>query len=223
MKITIITLFPDVIEPYLASSIMKKAQEVRAVSFSVVPLRPFGLGKYKQVDDAPYGGGRGMVLRPEPVFAAVDHITQLEGKKPRTLVMTPRGKRFTEDDARRLSQMEQLLFIAGHYEGIDERVSIELADEEVSIGDYVLTGGELPALVVVDAVVRLLKGVLPDESTREESFSENLLEYPQYTRPPEFRGLQVPEILRSGDHKAIETWRKKESERRTVSRSPDSI
>lgn len=215
MKISILTLFPEVIEPYLQTSIMKKGQECGAVSFSVIGLRQFGLGNYKQVDDYPYGGGPGMILRPEPVFAAVEEISQTEGAKPYTIVVSPQGKLFQQPEAKRLAGQDSLLFICGHYEGMDERISESLADEEISIGHYILTGGELASLVIIDAVVRLLKGVLPLESTNQESFSSDLLEYPQYTRPAEFRGMEVPPVLLSGDHKLIEKWRRENALRRT--------
>lgn len=219
MKIFVITLFPEVIEPYLNSSIMKKAKESGVASFSLVGLRPFGLGKYKQVDDYPYGGGGGMILRPEPVFAAVDHVMEAVGSKPYTIVLTPQGKRFEQAEAVRLSKLESLLLICGHYEGMDERIPNGLADCEISIGDYVLTGGELPALVLIDAVVRLLKGVLPEKSVQDESFMDHLLEHPQYTRPAEFRGMAVPPVLLGGNHQEISKWRRENALRRTVSRS----
>lgn len=219
MKIYIVTLFPDLMTPYLSASIMKKAAECGAVTFATIPLRDFGLGNYKQVDDAPYGGGPGMLLRPEPVFDAVESAGGGVGKKPWRILLTPQGKRFEQADAVRLSGMESLLFICGHYEGLDERIREGLADEEISVGDYVLTGGELPALTVIDAVVRLLDGVLPKESTASESFAEGLLEYPQFTRPAEFRGMKVPEILLSGNHQAIEKWRKEQALARTLKSS----
>jgi len=222
-KISIITLFPEVLLPYLSSSIMKRAEESGRVQYDLVPLRPFGLGKHKQVDDSPYGGGEGMLMRPEPLFSAVHSVTEREGKKPHTILMTPAGKLFTQKEAERLASLDSLLFICGHYEGIDERVRTGLADEEISIGRYILTGGELPALVVVDAVVRLLEGVLPPESTKNESFSQGLLEPPQYTRPPEFQGETVPPILLSGDHEAIRKWRRENALRRTIALSPDLI
>lgn len=218
MKIFVVTLFPEVLEPYLGASIMKKAQELGAVTFELVQLREFGLGRHKQVDDYPYGGGAGMLLRPEPVFAAVDHLVQREGKKPTTLLLSPQGERFHQARARDLAGHASLLFLCGHYEGVDERIR-SLADQEISLGDYVLTGGELGALVVIDAVVRLLPGVLPPESLEHESFAQGLLEYAQYTRPAEFRGMKVPSMLVSGNHEEIEKWRKESSLRRTRKRA----
>jgi tRNA (guanine37-N1)-methyltransferase len=220
MKIYVVTLFPEIIQAYLSKSIMKKAQERGAVEFHVIPLRDFGIGKYKQVDDTPYGGGPGMLLRPEPVFSAVDFVLQHALETPQKILLTPQGKRFTQFDAVRLSKLPALLFLCGHYEGFDERIRIGLADEEISIGDYVLTGGELPALVVIDAVVRLLPGVLPEASIQDESFSTDLalFEYPQYTRPAEFRGMKVPEVLLSGNHAAIEKWRREKAEERGYQR-----
>lgn len=221
MKIFVITLFPEVFEPYLASSIMKKAQTVGSVEFTLIPLRTFGLGKYKQVDDAPYGGGAGMLFRPEPLFEAVDSIVKQEGKKPKTILLAPTGTLFNQTKAKELSTVESMILICGHYEGIDDRVRTHLADEELSIGNYILTGGEIPALALIDAVVRLLPGVLPEASTSVESFSNGLLEYPQYTRPALYKGLEVPEILLSGDHAAIEKWRKDNALKRTEGRSRD--
>lgn len=218
MKIFIITLFPDIIQIYLQSSMMKKAQDAGAASFSIIPLRPFGLGKHKQVDDYPYGGGPGMLLRPEPIFEAVESVSNALGKKPWTILLTPKGKKLTQTKAKRLAKREALLFICGHYEGVDERVRAGLADEEISIGDYVLTGGELPALVITDAVVRLLENVLPPESRDNESFQNNRLEHPQFTRPADFRSMKVPDVLVSGNHAAIEKWRKENSPKRTGNR-----
>ncbi len=220
MKIFVITLFPEIARLYLNTSIMKKAQEKGVLFFSAIPLRDFGIGKHRQVDDRPYGGGPGMLLRPEPVFAAVDSILQM-GENPHKILLSPQGKTFKQEDAARLSKKSSLLFICGHYEGFDERVRTSLADEEISIGDYILTGGELPAMVVIDAVVRLAEGVLPKESTAEESFSHNLLEYPQYTRPPEFRDMRVPDLLLNGNHEEIRKWRKQKALERTINRSSD--
>jgi len=219
MKIFVITLFPEVLAPYLEASIMKKASSLGLAQFTLVPLRPFGLGSYKQVDDAPYGGGAGMLLRPEPIFDAVDSIVAQEGNKPKTILLAPTGKLFNQAKAQEFSKLDSMILICGHYEGIDERVRLALADEEISIGDYVLTGGELAALAVVDAAVRLIPGVLPPESTQNESFSEGLLEHPHYTRPAIFRDLPVPPVLLSGDHAAIAKWRKDNALRRTEGRS----
>lgn len=198
---------------------MKRAANSGVVNFEVVPLRPFGLGKHKQVDDYPYGGGPGMLMRPEPIFSAVEEVSQKIRQKPWTILLSPQGKKFTQTKAGRLSKRKALLFICGHYEGIDERVRAGLADEMISIGDYVLTGGELPALVVTDAIVRWVEGVLPKESKENESFQNQCLEYPQFTRPPEFKGMRVPEVLLSGNHAVIEKWRKDRAPKRKVSRS----
>jgi tRNA (guanine37-N1)-methyltransferase len=218
VKVFIITLFPEVIQTYLNTSIMKKAQEKGVIFFSIIPLRDFGIGKHRQVDDYPYGGGPGMLLRPEPVFEAVDSILKT-GENPHKIFLSPQGKRFKQDDAKNLSKKDSLLFFCGHYEGFDERIRISLADEEISIGDYVLTGGELPVLVIIDAVARMVEGVLPKESIESESFYDYLLEYPQYTRPAEYRGMKVPELLLSGNHREIEKWRKQKAVERTIERS----
>ncbi|MBI4034621.1 tRNA (guanosine(37)-N1)-methyltransferase TrmD [Candidatus Saccharibacteria bacterium] len=209
MKIQIITLFPEMFEGVLNTSMLWKAQEKRLVEYKLINLRDFGMGPRKQVDDTPYGGGDGMVLRPEPLFAAVE---QAKKKEPdaQVLLMTPRGEPFDQELARELAATEAgLIIICGRYEGYDERIT-DLVDKQISIGDYVLTGGELPAMVVVDAVTRLIPGVLGGEnSAAEESFSRAAeVEYPQYTRPEEFRGLKVPEILLSGHHAEIAKWRK---------------
>lgn len=207
----IITLFPEAIEPYLRSSMLWKATEVGAASFEVIDLRKFGLGPRRQVDDAPYGGGDGMLLRPEPVFAAVEEAKQyLPGAK--VVIPTPRGRMWTQEVAREWAGDGDYIIICPHYEGYDERI-LSIVDEEVCLGRYILTGGELPALAIVDSVVRLLPGVLGGaQSALIESFSEgDNLEYPQYTRPEEFRGMKVPEILLSGNHGAIAKWREEKS------------
>lgn len=222
MKIAIITLFPEMFAPILGSSMMWKAQKNKKVKFMVIDLRKYGVGKRKQVDDSPYGGGAGMVLKPEPIFAAVDFA---KSKLPnaKVMIMTPRGKQFNHINARKISKLDELIIICGHYEGIDERV-YKLVDLEVSIGDYILTGGELPAMVVVDAIVRQLPGVLGDkQSALDESFSQGLLEYPQYTRPEEFMGLKVPDILLSGKHSNITVWRKAEAVKKTKKNRPDLL
>ena len=203
-------------------SMIRRAVRMGAVNIRMVDLRDFSQDARKTADDRPYGGGPGMLMKPEPLFEAVEAL-----KTPRTRVvlMAPSGKRFEQADARRLSRESHLVFLCGHYEGIDERVKEALVTETLSIGDYVLTNGTLPAAVVVDAVVRLLPGVLGggDDATRDESFTENLLEYPQYTRPPEFRGMRVPEVLQGGDHKEVATWRRKQSYRLTAKKRPDLL
>lgn len=226
MKIDILTLFPDYFSGPLGQSMMRKASEQGLAEFAVHDLRKWGLGKRRQVDDIPYGGGAGMVLRPEPLFAAFKELATAKSKK---IYLTPQGKPFKQADAGRLSGANHLVLLAGHYEGIDYRVREELIDEEISIGDYVLTGGELPALVVIDAVTRLVPGVLGDErSGKEETFSEALsggLEYPHYTRPESIKvgrkDLKVPEVLLSGHHADIEAWRKKQSIDATGGTRPD--
>jgi tRNA (guanine37-N1)-methyltransferase len=203
----------------LNESIIKRAQAKKKVSIFVHDVRDYTLDKHRKVDDRPFGGGSGMVMTPEPIFRAVE---ALKKKSSKVIVLCPQGKRFDQKAARRLSRVRHLILICGHYEGIDERVREHLADEEISIGDFVLTGGELPAMVVVDALVRLVPGVLGDKNSLNfESFEGNLLEYPQYTRPANFRGMQVPATLTCGNHTTIEAWRKKEALARTKERRPD--
>ena len=201
-------------------SILKKAQEKGAVELSVTDIREFSENKHKQVDDYPYGGGAGMVLKPEPMFNAVEAIT--EGRKPRVILMCPQGERFTQKKAEELAKEEDLVFLCGHYEGYDERIREHLVTDEISIGDFVLTGGELAAMTVIDAVVRLLPGVLGQaDSHIQDSFSTGLLEHPHYTRPADFRGMKVPDVLLSGNHAKIEEWREEQSLKRTFMRRPD--
>jgi tRNA (guanine37-N1)-methyltransferase len=209
MKIQVVTLFPEMFENVLNTSMLWKAQEKNLVEYKLINLRNFGLGPRKQVDDTPYGGGDGMVLKPEPLFEAVEHAKK-EDPDAQVLLMTPRGETFNQELAREFAVTESgLIIICGRYEGYDERITT-LVDKQISIGQYVLTGGELPAMVIIDAVTRLVPGVLGgDTSAINESFSEGqILEYPQYTRPEEFRGLKVPDILLSGHHAEIEKWRK---------------
>ncbi|MEX0881498.1 MAG: tRNA (guanosine(37)-N1)-methyltransferase TrmD [Candidatus Saccharimonadales bacterium] len=208
MKIQIVTLFPGMFEAVLNSSMLWKAQEKKLVEYELINLRDFGLGSRKQVDDTPYGGGDGMVLKPEPLFAAVEHA---KDKDPdaQVLLMTPRGEQFNQELAREFAATEAgLIIICGRYEGYDERIT-SIIDKQLSIGEYVLTGGEIPAMVVIDAVTRLVPGVLGGETSAEkESFSQaGIVEYPQYTRPEDFRGMKVPEVLLSGNHVQIEKWR----------------
>ncbi|GER84684.1 MAG: tRNA (guanosine(37)-N1)-methyltransferase TrmD [Thermogemmatispora sp.] len=218
MHIDIFTLFPAMFEGPFSESILKRARERGLLSIALHNIRDFTTDKHHVVDDYPYGGGVGMVMKPEPIFAAVEAVYQ----GGPIILLTPQGRLFNQQIARELAREPRLSLICGHYEGVDERVAEHLATDELSIGDYVLTGGELPAMVVVDAVARLIPGVLGDDaSTHEESHSDNLLEYPQYTRPPEFRGWRVPEILLSGNHAQIARWRRKEALRRTKRRRPD--
>lgn len=222
MNIHVLSLFPDMFTGVFGSSILKKAQEKNAVSIAVTDIRNFSINKHKQVDDYPYGGGAGMVLKPEPMFQAVESIT--EGRKPRIILMCPQGERFTQKKAEELAKEEELVFLCGHYEGYDERIRTHLVTDEISIGDFVLTGGELPAMTVIDAVVRLLPGVLGQEDSHiQDSFSTGLLEHPHYTRPAEFRGMKVPDVLLSGNHANIDKWRQQESLKRTFERRPDLL
>jgi tRNA (guanine37-N1)-methyltransferase len=224
MKIDILTLFPNMFEGVFNESILKRAQEKNAVSINVINFRQFSDNKHQTVDDYPYGGGAGMVLKPQPIFDAVDHLKQKSVSNPRIILLCPQGERYTQKNAEELAQEEHLIFICGHYEGYDERIRQYLVTDEISIGDYVLTGGELAAMVITDSVVRLLPGVLGNEdSPVKDSFSSGLLEHPHYTRPAEFRGMKVPEVLLSGDHQRIEEWREKESLRRTFMRRPDLL
>lgn len=215
MKIQVITLFPEMFPGVLNASMLWKAQEKDLVSFRFVNLRDFGLGKRKTVDDTPYGGGDGMLLKPEPLVGAIESAkSTVSNQKSTVILLTPRGKKFTQSIARRLSKGSNLIFVCGRYEGYDERVT-EFVDEQISIGDYVLTGGELPAMVVIDSIVRLIPGVLGGEKSAEiESFSDgNNVEFAQYTRPENFRGMKVPKVLLNGNHAEIDKWRKEESSR----------
>lgn len=233
MKVDILTVFPEVIEAGSGYSIVKRAQEKGALELLVHNLRDFAHDKHRSTDDEPFGPGAGMVMKPEPLFEAVEAIG--EGKfgaglqttphpNCKVLLMTPQGEPFSQNMARELAAEDHLIIICGHYEGVDERVREHLVDREVSIGDYVLTGGELPALVVLDAVVRLLPGVLgAEESSVEETFADGLIEYPHYTRPAEFRGWKVPDVLISGHHAEIAKWRRVQSIKRTLERRPDLL
>ncbi len=212
MKIQVITLFPEVFEPYLNASMLWKAQDKKIVSYELINLRDFGLGLRQQVDDTPYGGGDGMLLKPEPLFAAIE-AAKKNAPQAKVVLMTPRGQRWVQASARQWAKEDKgMIFICARYEGYDERIT-EIVDEQVSVGDYVLTGGELPAMTVIDSVVRLIPGVLGGETSADiESFSDGKnLEFPQYTRPEEFRGLKVPKVLLSGHHGEIEKWRKDNS------------
>ena len=221
MRIDIITIFPEMLEGFLGQSMMKRAAKAGHVTFNGIHLRDFAEDKHRTTDERPFGGGPGMVMKPEPVFKAVESVRT---EKSRVILMCPQGKPFCQKRAQELSTEEHLIFVCGHYEGVDERIRETIIDEEISIGDYVLTNGVLPAAVVIDAVVRLIPGVLGGEGAAEqESFSEPLLEYPQYTRPPEFRGMKVPEELLTGNHAAIAAWRRQQSEKRTAERRPDLL
>ncbi len=227
MIIDIITIFPGMFAPVLNESIVKRAQQKGKVKIRVHDLRDYTLDKHRKVDDRPFGGGSGMVMCADPIFRAVESIkrdTRYAIRDTKVVLLSPQGRTLTQKEAKRLSKCRHLILVCGHYEGIDERVREGLADEEISIGDYVLTGGELPAMVLADCVVRLLPGVLGDKnSLKFESFESNLLEYPQYTRPAEYRKMKVPLVLLSGDHKKIEAWRKEQSVRQTKSKRPDLL
>jgi len=225
MKIDVLSIFPEMFTGVLGHSILKKAAEKQAVSYQIVNFRDYADNRHQTVDDYPYGGGAGMVLKPQPIFDAVEDLVQkAETKQPRVVLMCPQGERYTQKKAEELSKEDHLIFICGHYEGYDERIRDHLITDEISIGDYVLTGGELGAMVVIDSVVRLLPGVLgSEESHIQDSFSTGLLEHPHYTRPADFRGMLVPDVLTSGNHRMIEEWRKKESLRRTHLRRPDLL
>jgi tRNA (guanine37-N1)-methyltransferase len=224
MKIDVLSLFPDMFSGVFGQSILKKAQEKSAVQFQVLDFREFSTNKHRNVDDYPYGGGAGMVLTPQPLFDAVETLTKETSEKPRIILLCPQGEKFSQRKAEELSKEKHLIFLCGHYEGYDERIREHLVTDEISIGDYVLTGGELGAMVVIDAVTRLLPGVLgKEESHLQDSFSTGLLEHPQYTRPADFRGMKVPDVLMSGNHKNIEEWRKKETLKRTYERRPDLL
>jgi len=219
MKIDVLTLFPEMFAGPLDVSIIQRARSAGLLELRIHNLRDYTHDRHKTVDDKPFGGGPGMVLKPEPIFEAVE---SLASEKTRVILMTPIGRTFDQATARMLAPQEHLLLLCGSYEGVDERVRESLVDDELSIGDFVLTNGGLPAMVVIDAVTRLLPGVLgDDESSRDESFSQGLLEYPHYTRPAEFRGMKVPEVLLSGNHAEIARWRAEQANLRTAKRRPD--
>lgn len=221
MKIDVLTLFPAMFAGPLDESIIKRARESGLLDVRIHNLRDYAHDRHKTVDDRPFGGGPGMLLKPEPIFEAVE---ALRGEKTRVILLCPSGRPFNQAVARELALLDDLLLVTGHYEGFDERIREQLADDELSIGDYVLTNGALPAMVIVDAVTRLLPGVLgDDESSKDESFSRGLLEYPQYTRPAEFRDMKVPDVLLSGNHAEIARWRSEHARLRTQERRPDLL
>jgi tRNA (guanine37-N1)-methyltransferase len=224
VRVDVLTLFPEVFEPVVSSSMLGIARDRGALEFFTHDLRQWALpGVHRQVDDAPYGGGPGMVMRPEPLFDGIRAVSDLDARTPLVVLVTPQGVPFSQKAAASLALKERLLIVCGRYEGVDERVR-RLVDLEISIGDYVLSGGEVPAMVIVDAVSRLLPGVLGDErSSEDESFSDGLLEYPHYTRPSSYEGLDVPDVLLSGDHARIAAWRRRESVVRTARRRPDLL
>jgi tRNA (guanine37-N1)-methyltransferase len=227
MKISILTLFPDMFHGVFSHSILKQAQEKKVVNFNVVNFRDFTEDRHQRVDDYPYGGGGGMVLTPQPIFDAVETLKKnesVDAKKPRIVLLCPQGETYTQQKAEEFSKEDHLILICGHYEGYDERIREHVITDEISIGDYVLTGGEIGAMTIADSVTRLLPGALGNaQSAVTDSHSTGLLEYPHYTRPAEFRGLTVPDILLSGHHKRIDEWRHEQALKRTYERRPDML
>ena len=219
MKFDVLTLFPEMFKS-LDESIIGRAKEKGLIEINLINIRDFSKNKHKKVDDTPYGGGAGMVMMPDVVYVAYSSV---KDDKAKVIYLSPQGKVLNQDKVKELSKENHLILLCGHYEGIDQRVLDEIVDEEISIGDYVLTGGELPAMVLIDSVSRYVQGVLSEDSTNEESFSSNLLEYPQYTRPEEFRGKKVPEVLISGHHENIRKWREEKSLEVTKKKRPDLL
>lgn len=220
MKFNVLTLFPEMFEP-IKESIIKRAQENNLIEINLINIRDFSKNKHKKVDDYPYGGGAGMLIRPDVVYDAYQSIEDKENAK--VIYLSPQGKVLTQNKVKELSKEKNLVLLCGHYEGIDQRVLEEIVDEEISIGDYVLTGGEIPAMVLIDTVSRYVEGVINTESVDEESFSKGLLEYPQYTRPEVFLDKKVPEVLLSGHHSNIEKWRKEQSIKNTKNKRPELL
>jgi len=221
MRIHVLALFPEILGPALAAGVLGRARARGLVELHLHQLRDYATDRHQQVDDTPYGGGQGMVMKPEPLVAAIEHVSAAD--RPRRVLLSARGRRFTQEQARAFADLPALLLVCGRYEGVDERVT-RVVDEELSIGDYVLSGGEIGALVVIDAVARLIPGVLGNAaSPADDSYTTGLLEHPQYTRPEEFRGERVPDVLLSGDHGAIARWRREESLRLTLARRPDLL
>ncbi len=224
MKIDILTLFPEMCESVLSESIIGRARQEGKVEINCIQIRDYSKDKHNRVDDAPYGGGTGMIMQVQPVYDCYEALCEKRGAKPHLIFMSPQGKTLTQQRVKELAQMDNIALLCGHYEGIDERVIEEIVDEEISIGDYVLTGGELPALVLADSISRMLDGVLANEDAfTEESHYNSLLEYPQYTRPYEWHGRTVPDILLSGHHKNIDKFRREKSLERTYDRRPDML
>ncbi len=224
MTIDVLTLFPEMLQPFLTASIVGRAQQAGAATIRCTNFRDFAEDRHHSVDDRPFGGGPGMVLMCEPVFKAVDYVESQQEGRPTKILLTPQGERLTQPIAAELSREPWLVIVCGHYEGFDERIRTGIGAREISIGDFVLSGGESAATVLIDAIVRLIPGVLGDDSSAEcDSFSNGLLEYPQYTRPRDFRGMEVPEVLLSGNHEAIAKWREEQSILRTADRRPDLL
>ena len=224
MKITIMTLFPEMCNAVLDESIIGRARKSGIIEIDTVNIRDFTLDKHNRVDDAPYGGGMGMLMQTQPIYDCFASLCSEDGKKPHLIYMSAQGKTLTQKRVKELSQLPNIAILCGHYEGVDERIIEEIVDEEISIGDYVLTGGELPALILSDSIARMIDGVLPNDEAKElESHYSGLLEYPQYTRPPEWHGRKVPDILLSGQHGNIDKWRREKSLERTLERRPDML
>jgi tRNA (guanine37-N1)-methyltransferase len=224
MRIDILTLFPEMFDSPLAFSIIKRARQNGIVEIVLSNIRDFAKDSYRKVDDKPYGGGSGMVMMCQPVLDCLEYVQKQDSRPARTILLTPQGKKFDQQLAKELADEQRIILIAGHYEGLDERIRIAAVAQEVSVGDYVLSGGELPAMVIIDATVRLLAGALGDEgSAADDSFSNGLLEYPQYTRPEDFKGMKVPSVLLSGNHKEIEKWRKQQALEKTRKNRPDLL
>ena len=224
MKITIMTLFPEMCNAVLDESIIGRARKSGKIEIDTVNIRDFTLDKHNRVDDAPYGGGMGMLMQTQPIYDCFASLCSEDGKKPHLIYMSAQGKTLTQKRVKELSQLPNIAILCGHYEGVDERIIEEIVDEEISIGDYVLTGGELPALILSDSIARMIDGVLPNDEAKElESHYSGLLEYPQYTRPPEWHGSKVPDILLSGHHGNIDKWRREKSLERTLERRPDML
>lgn len=219
MKFSVLTLFPDMFSP-LKESIIGKAIEDKKIELNLINIRDFSKDKHKKVDDTPYGGGAGMVMKADVVYDAYEHI---KDEKAKVIFLSPQGKTLNQNKVKELATEEHIILLCGHYEGIDQRVIDEIVDEEISIGDYVLTGGELPAMVLIDSVSRYVEGVLSKDSIKEESFTNNLLEYPQYTRPEIFHGIKVPEVLLSGHHEKIKKWREEQSLKNTLQKRPNLL
>ena len=224
IRFDILTLFPEMFQGFLHTSIIRRAHEKGLIETRIIDFRRFATDKHRIVDDAPYGGGDGMVLKPEPIFRAVEYLLKERSEPTEVILLSPQGEPYTQQKAQELAKSSHLILICGHYAGFDERIREHLVTKEISIGDYILTGGELPAMVLVDSISRPIPGVLGNRlSPKADSFTDGLLEYPQYTRPAEFCGYRVPDVLLSGNHQRIEQWRRRESLRRTWRRRPDLL
>lgn len=224
MRIDILTLFPETVDAVLSESIIGRARKNGKVEINCIQIRSYSKDKHNRVDDAPYGGGKGMIMQTQPIFDCYSDLCEKLKKKPHLVYMTPQGKTLTQQRVKELAKLDNIAILCGHYEGIDERIIDEIVDEEISIGDYVLTGGEIPAMILADSVCRMLPGVLSEEACfTEESHFDGLLEYPQYTRPPVWHGREVPEVLLSGDHAKVDDYRRKQSLERTFLRRPDIL